>query len=151
MKKVAAAGVGIVLALTAVPGVALAHSEAKAPKLVVKVSPTKNVKPGHTIKISATHAVKKAGFYCALVVINDKHRTDTYPDPTTFKQPTSSAKGTFSCNEKFTPFKGVASDNTKVSCPVSKKLKKTWSCAVVVADVATQGKTQLSVTHFTAK
>lgn len=111
------------------------------------VKPNKNVKPGTTLKLTSSHAKRSTAYSCVLIVI----KGSTYgADTSTIKPAQSNRHGHVTCTQKYQPY--TTNYGKTLHCPPTRsERRKGYSCAVSLADSATQGQKSASVAKFTAK
>jgi hypothetical protein len=151
VKKIAVAvAVANLCVIAAATPAALAHPAAHGAKFKTTASPNKHVKPGTTITVKGKGAKKSTSFFCAQLIIVPKHQSRRVVG-SAVTTVMSSPRGRIKCKQRFEPFSGPFAGKTH-HCPTTKADRKAgWSCAIGLADAATEGKKSGSLVTFTAK
>jgi hypothetical protein len=144
----AIAGLTLVAGATA-PALGATHHPNAGTVFKSSVSPSRNVTPGTTMTMKSSSAKPKTSYYCVFIVLKGSDYAADTGSATLVK---SNKKGHVSCTKTFQPYTATDQNNKTRHCPTTKAdAKAGFSCAMSLADQATQGQTSASVAKFSAK
>jgi hypothetical protein len=151
---VVATGCALAVAAT-MPATALTHHHSAPARPAIKlfkstIKPDKNVKTGHTLKMTGKGADPNTDYNCLLLVTHGTKKGATYgADLNSIKTVKSNGAGKVVCKQLFSAYKVTDTKGATRHCPLSKKdAKAGFDCAM---GLSTSDNSSGSIKTFKAK